>query len=495
MVLAVSALLCGSRSFAAAHISPPLVANTLSTDLSSEYNWVYSGGSEGVEFGHAVHTAGDVNNDGFDDILIGAPKYILNTEKEGAAFLFYGSESGLSAEPDWTVGVGAKGSRFGHAVGTAGDVNDDGYDDVVIGAPDYQVAFDGVSGTPPSGAVFVFHGSPTGPSTTPNWEIEAEARDIALGSTVSAAGDVNNDGFDDVIVAAPLYASSPEQGYEGKLYLYLGDSDGLSTLPAWTYECNRSTATCGNALDAAGDVNNDGYDDVIVGAAGWDGEYDNEGLALVFFGFPGGLQPEPAWTLTGGQSGAYFGRAVAGAGDVNNDDFDDILVGAPNFTHDQEISQNGAAFLFLGSSSGPSTAYDWVSYGDEAGAAYGHSLHTAGDVDADGYHDVIIGAYLLGNTEDLAHHPDAGAAYVFKGNSSGLALTPGWSDYGDKANAWFGYSVGTAGDVNGDGAADVLTGTPNYKINESIPIGRAYAYYSQGPGFGFSTYLPMLNNP
>ena len=92
------------------------------------------------------------------------------------------------------------------------------------------------------------------------------------------------------------------------------------------------------------------------------------------------------------------------------------------------------------------------------------ALHRAGDVDADGFADVIVGAYLLGTNGDLEHQPDEGGAYVFSGSRAGLELTPTWSAFGSKADAWFGYSLGTAGDINGDEAADILVGSPNYKI-------------------------------
>jgi hypothetical protein len=302
---------------------------------------------------------------------------------------------------------------------------------------------------------------------------------------------VNNDGFDDVIVGAPLYASAPEQDDEGKVYLYLGDSDGLASLPAWTYECNRASAMCGDSLDAAGDINGDGYDDVIVGASGWDGDFSNEGLALVFYGFGGGLQSEPAWVIPGGQEGARFGRAVAGAGDVDHDGFADILVGAPNFTHDEDLLQAGAAFLYLGSGDGPSLSADWASYGEQAFASYGYALHTAGDVNADGFADVLIGAPFLGTSGD----PSGGAAYLFQGSSTGLnPAGEDWFMEEDKTEAYFGYSLGFAGDVNADGADDVIIGAYNYRILENDKKGRAYAYYSQ-PGPRYNLYLPLVTNP
>ena len=139
---------------------------------------------------------------------------------------------------------------------------------------------------------------------------------------------------------------------------------------------------------------------------------------------PAVCSPNRPGPCPGGQGGVRFGRAVAGAGDVDHDGYADILVGAPNFTCEDDLSQAGAAYLFLGSRAGPSLAYDWVSYGEEAYAAYGHALHTAGDVNADGFADVIIGSPFLGTNGDIAHQPDEGGAYLFYGGDAGLNTGP-----------------------------------------------------------------------
>ena len=466
-------------------------ANNLAADLSAVYNWSYAGAANGDKFGHAVHTAGDVNADGFADVIIGAPQYTHNVYKEGAAFVFYGGSYGLGSTPAWVAGSGQQGSSFGSAVSTAGDVNGDGYDDVIVGAEEYKVVFD-LNGEPQSGAVFVYHGSEEGLSPTPDWTILAEAPEIRLGWAVSTAGDINGDGYDDVVVSAPHYESEASQTNEGKVYLYLGGADGLAAAPAWSYECNRGTALCGASLDAAGDVNGDDYDDVILGAPNCDALIEDEGCALVFFGSEAGFSLTANWVQDGSQEGALFGRSVAGAGDVNGDGYHDILVGAPGYTLDILVPQVGAAYLFYGSDTGPSHAHDWATYGEETYSRYGFSLHLAGDVNNDGYGDVLIGSYLLGTNGSEVHQPDEGGAYLFKGSASGLGSTTSWSAYGDKAEAWFGYSLGTAGDVDGDLADDILVGSPDYKFDEKTVMGKAFAFYSQEPGPQFTVFIPLI---
>ena len=460
--------------------------------LANDSSWEYLGVVDGDKFGYAVHTAGDVNNDGYDEVIIGAPLYTHEVYKEGAAFVFQGGPTGLGSAPDWVVGGVVQGVNFGAAVGTAGYVNGDGYDDVIIGADEYKVVFD-VSGEPKSGAVFVYHGSETGLSATPDWSILAEAREIHLGRAVSTAGDVDNDGYDDVIVSAPYFESEDNSHTnEGKVYLYLGGPDGLADNPAWSYECNRTGALCGASLDAAGDVNNDGYDDVVLGAPNCDALIEDEGCAMVFFGCEEGLSLTANWTLDGDQEGATFGQSVAGAGDVDNDGFDDILVGAPLYTQAAETPEVGAAFGFYGSSTGPSTSPDWASYGEESYSRYGHALHTAGDVDDDGYSDVIVGAFRMGDNGDEDHQPDEGGVYLFTGSPDGLETTASWSAFGGKADALFGHSVGTAGNVDEDPADDLIVGSPDFKFDESTLVGKAFAFYNPDTGPRHSIYLPLI---
>jgi hypothetical protein len=175
----------------------------------------------------------------------------------------------------------------------------------------------------------------------------------------------------------------------------------LSTFPDWTFEINEMRACLGGSVSTAGDVNNDGYDDVVVSAAQnacWDSSSSLLGRAYGFYGSVAGLGDTPDWTVELIQTFAIFGEPVATAGDVNGDGYDDVIVGAGYFDNDQ--SDEGAVFLYLGSEDGLSTENAWMVEGNQAGTLFGRRASRAGDVNGDGVSDVIIGAPRYDNGED-----------------------------------------------------------------------------------------------
>ena len=192
--------------------------------------------------------------------------------------------------------------------------------------------------------------------------------------------------------------------------------DPLLTSPSWTAEGNQTTANFGYSVATAGDVNGDGFSDVIVGAWKYDNGELNEGRASVFLGSSNGLGLAPGWMAESNQANANFGASVASAGDVNGDGFFDVIVGATGFA--ATANNRGRAFLYLGSASGLAATPAWTADGGPA-SELGRSVATAGDVNGDGFSDVIVGAWQASNGQ-----ASEGQAFVYHGSALGLASTP-----------------------------------------------------------------------
>ena len=451
------------------------------TGLATTANWTAESNQVSAQFGWSVRMAGDVNGDGYGDVIVGAYAYDNPDSNEGAAFVWYGSASGLGANgtpanAGWTAESNQAAAYFGYSVGTAGDVNGDGYADVIVGARYYD------NGETDEGRAFVYHGSASGLPATANWTAEGNQGSAYFGWSVGTAGDVNGDGYADVIVGAHGYDNGETD--EGGAWVYHGAADGLSATANWTYSTGTSIQL-GYAVASAGDVNGDGYGDVVVGAIAYQAGQASEGMAYVFYGSATGLSTPANWTAESNQSGATLGRSVGTAGDVNGDGYDDVIVGADGY--DNTDSNEGAAFVWYGSSTGlgangtPANA-DWTAESDQAGALLGWSVGTAGDVNGDGYADVIVGAYQYDNTDS-----NEGAAFVWYGSSSGLGAngTPAnadWTAESNQASANFGWAAGTAGDVNGDGYADVIVGARQYDNGYWTDEGAAFVWYGSAHG-------------
>jgi hypothetical protein len=176
------------------------------------------------------------------------------------------------------------------------------------------------------------------------WSAESNQGTAYYGFAVSTAGDVDDDGFSDVIVGAYLYDGTETDG--GKAYVYHGAAAGLDRNARWTAEGNQVAAGFGISVSTAGDVDADGYSDVIVGARYYDNGEPEEGGAFVYYGATSGLATAPGWTAEGDQEGANFGIATATAGDVNDDGYSDVIVGA--WAYDNGQSDEGRAFVYLG---------------------------------------------------------------------------------------------------------------------------------------------------
>jgi FG-GAP repeat/FG-GAP-like repeat len=421
----------------------------------------------GALFGQSVATAGDVNGDGYSDLIVGSIGFDNPQTDEGRAFVYQGSPGGLDTTPEWTGESDQAEAFFGFGVGTAGDVNGDGYSDVIVSAYRYD------NGESNEGRVFVYLGSSAGLATAPAWTVESNQADSGFGISVGTAGDVNGDGYSDVIIGAHLYDNG--QTNEGKLFVYHGSPAGLATLPAWTAESDQAGASLGFPLGTAGDVNGDGYSDIVAGAQSYDNGRTDEGAAFVYHGSASGLGLAPAWTAESDQESAFFGSATATAGDVNGDGYSDVIIGA--FMYDLAEIDGGAAFVYHGSAAGLGTTPAWTEDpGAPTGSAFGVSAATAGDMNGDGFSDVVVGALGWDNGQI-----DEGRIFFYKGSASGLALNHSWTAESDQADAEFGNPVGTAGDVNGDGYSDMIVGAYQYS-NGQTAEGRAYLFHGKPDG-------------
>ena len=219
------------------------------------------------------------------------------------------------------------------------------------------------------------------------WLVEGEQTDAHLGQTVGRAGDVNGDGYGDLLVGGRYDFGNAGTGVA---YAYYGSSQGLSVQPDWTAPNDQPDQYIFLALSGAGDVNGDGYDDVVVGASHYTDDQLEEGRAYIFFGSSSGLSNTPGWVVDGNQRIMYFGTAVAGVGDVNGDGFDDVLIGAP-YKRDRSTGDViGQALLYLGSPSGPSSTPAWTDEGAGGWNYFGGRLNGAGDVNGDGYDDIMV---------------------------------------------------------------------------------------------------------
>ena len=227
------------------------------------------------------------------------------------------------------------------------------------------------------------------------WQFDGHASNDGFGYSVSGAGDVDGDGFDDLIVGAQT-ASPAGHLYAGSAYVYSGTTGGL----LWQFDGQASDDRLGSSVSGVGDLDGDGFDDVIVGASGTNPGFSNAGSAYVYSGATGSL----IWQFDGQSVLAHMGVSVSGAGDVDRDGFDDVIVGA-EVADSGGISNAGSAYVYSGATGSLLLQFDGQADSDY----FGHSVSSAGDVDGDGLNDMIVGAWFT----DPGSLTNAGSAYVY----------------------------------------------------------------------------------
>jgi hypothetical protein len=330
-----------------------------------------------------------VNDDGYDDFVVGAPYNDVAAPNAGAAYVY----SGLDGSVLHIVRGGPAQSECGWAVAGGGDINLDGYDDFVVGAPlqdgsasnaGHAVAFSGLDGS----TLHSFGGL---------------AADDLLGRSVAIAGDVDGDGYADIAVGIP--GSDTAATDAGCIAVFRG-SDGTQ---AWTVAGTRPGMGLGLAIAGVPDVNQDGYDDVLVGAPLDDTSGVPTGSARIYSGLDGSL----LHIKHGDSANDQFGMAVNSVGDVNADGFVDWVVGA--HLDDNDATNGGSVRLFSGSSGAQLYTLD----GDEGNASLGLSVSAGGDVDGDGFDDVLAGQ-PLSDPNGL----NSGSAQVYAGTELFLEVVP-----------------------------------------------------------------------
>ncbi|MEM7054524.1 MAG: hypothetical protein AAF446_08235 [Pseudomonadota bacterium] len=502
------------------------------SDLDGSNGMVFEGGLVIGNSGYSVSRAGDINGDGMDDLIIGGlirnnpPGFRVHdsgpiVEPSDPSYVVFGSQStlpspfllsGLDGSNGFIINGEMPDDSAGFSVDGAGDFNGDGIDDLIIGAP---APFNSIFAES-AGRSYIVFGSDNG-FTSPfelssldgsnGIAIDGEANDDYFGFSVSAAGDINGDNMDDVIIGAN--SADPNGDFSGRSYVIFGSNSpqpnpfmlsNLNGSNGFVLNGENNGDLSGSSVSAAGDVNHDGIDDLIIGAQSADPNGTSSGRSYVVYGsnstWPASFELSSlngfnGFKINGTGVFSLSGVSVSGAGDVNADGIHDVIIGAPNPA--LNALDPGASYVVFGSDTGfPPTLElsslngnnGFLIVGETITDRTGISVSGAGDINGDGIDDLIIGA----STGDTSAE-NAGRSYVVFGSASGfdspfqlsgLDGSNGFKVNGETLEDRSGYSVSAAGDFNGDGVDDLIIGAPRFgSIGYSRDVGRSYVIFGR----------------
>jgi len=407
--------------------------------------------------GKDMSLVGDVNGDGYDDAVIAASEAGGGL---GWVGVYFGEAAPtyLADEPSQVLPVESPADAVGASVDGAGDINGDGYDDIVVGGPDTDSS---------TGAVWVYYGSATGVGMTTYTRLDGASAGDAFGTAVAGAGDVDADGYDDLFVGAPDASSD-------KGYLFLGSASGLETVATTTIAS--TSANFGSVAAGVGDVDGDGYDDVLIGA---EGSSYVDGEAYVAYGSATGLLGSFLSTLSESwiSQPEYYGSQVDGAGDLDGDGYDDVIV--LSGTTSSSSGQSEYAFVYYGSSTGimSSGGVDLTLSSSTWTTILDARVGGGGDINGDGYDDVVVSGL---------HSSSTYSAMLHYGGVSGVSSTADATLSGTELR--LGGGLATGGDLDGDGYDDLLLAAPYEDHNGEV-------YLHVGTSTGLSSRLDTRVSP